>query len=87
MNDLHHAVFDDYTDYEEIAEQLPEGSQVSVRPDFGSGQPVCGTVLGHGEKNGRALIDYSFHREGQSRERWAYVNQIDAVLRVGPRAE
>lgn len=79
-------MFDDYTDYEEIAERLPEGSLVSVRPDFGTADPVHGKVEGHGEKGGRALIDYSFRKDGQRWERWAYVNQIDAVLRVGPRA-
>lgn len=46
-------MFDDCTDYEEIAERLPKGSLVSVRPDFGTAEPVRGKVEGHGEKGGR----------------------------------
>lgn len=58
-------MFDDYTDYEEIAERLPKGSLVSVRPDFGTAEPVRGKVEGHDEKGGRALIDYSFHQDAE----------------------
>lgn len=45
-----------------------------IRPSFGTDPAIVVTVAGHGEKNGRPLIDYQ-HPDGTPR--WAYLHQID----------
>ncbi|MDQ8704894.1 hypothetical protein RCO28_20705 [Streptomyces sp. LHD-70] len=75
---------DDHATRENLAERLPVGSLVSLRPNFGTARPVRARIDGHGEKNGRALVDYSFRLNGRTEARWAYMSQIDAVLRRGP---
>lgn len=58
-----------------LAASLPAvGSKVSVVTNFGMGPVESGVeVVGHGEKNGKRLIDYE---RPSGERRWAYLSQI-----------
>jgi len=48
------------------------GDEVAVVTNFGQGPTIKVKVIGHGEKNGKRLIDYV----DDGNRRWAYLSQI-----------
>lgn len=53
--------------------KYPRGSRVLYSGAWGMSAPVSGTVTGHGEKNGREVLDVTLD-DGSTR--WGYLDQF-----------
>lgn len=61
-------------------QELKDGSQVIIRPDFGGAAPITVTVTNTCIHKGQPTIDYN--TGGEYGLRWAYIHQIDKVVSV-----